>query len=75
LLIHESSKSKDFVLLESLPLEPYPGSLSHWLREAVDPMTEALGRLVTTDDLIGLEAFVPEPPQAPAGRPRSPRPR
>ena len=31
-------------------------------------MTEALGRLVTTLDVIGLEAFVPEPPRG-AGRP------
>src|SRR5271155_4225917 len=44
------------------------GSLFPWLREAVDPMTEALGRLVTTLDVIGLEAFVPEPPRG-AGRP------
>ena len=33
-----------------------------------DPITEALGRLVTTLDVIGLEAFVPEPPRGP-GRP------
>ena len=39
-----------------------------WLREEVDPLTEALGRLVTTLDVIGLEAFVPEPPRGP-GRP------
>src|ERR1700740_2071995 len=44
------------------------GSLFPWLREEVDPMTEALGRLVTTLDVIGLEAFVPEPPRG-AGRP------
>ena len=31
-------------------------------------MTEALGRLVTTLDVIGLEAFVPKPPRGP-GRP------
>ena len=31
-------------------------------------MTEALGRLVTTLDVIGLEAFVPEPPRG-VGRP------
>ena len=42
------------------------GYLFPWLREEVDPMTEALGRLVTTLDVIGLEAFVPEPPR---GRP------
>jgi hypothetical protein len=44
------------------------GSLFPWLREEVEPMTEALGRLVTTLDVIGLEAFVPEPPRGP-GRP------
>ena len=35
------------------------GTLFPWLREDVDPMTEALERLVTTLDVIGLEAFVP----------------
>jgi hypothetical protein len=44
------------------------GSLFPWLREEVDPITEALGRLVTSLDVIGLEAFVPEPPRGP-GRP------
>ena len=44
------------------------GSLLPWLQEEVEPMTEALGRLVTTLDVIGLEAFVPEPPRGP-GRP------
>jgi hypothetical protein len=44
------------------------GSLFAWLREEVDPLTEALGRLVTTLDVIGLEAFVTEPPCGP-GRP------
>src|ERR1700739_627450 len=44
------------------------GSLFPWLREEVDPITEALGRLVTTLDVIGLEAFVPDPPRGP-GRP------
>jgi len=44
------------------------GSLFPWLREEVDPLTEALGRLVTTLDVIGLEAFVPDPPRGP-GRP------
>ena len=29
------------------------GYLFPWLREEVDPMTEALGRLVTTLDVIG----------------------
>ncbi len=32
------------------------GYLFPWLHEEVDPMTEALGRLVTTLDVIGLEA-------------------
>src|SRR6201984_3674852 len=36
--------------------------------EDIDPITEALGRLVTTLDVIGLEAFVPEPPSG-RGRP------
>src|SRR5208282_861602 len=44
------------------------GYLFPWLREEVDPITEALGRLVMTLDVIGLEAFVPEPPRG-AGRP------
>src|SRR5271170_71247 len=44
------------------------GYLFPWLREEVDPITEALGQLVTTLDVIGLEAFVPEPPRG-AGRP------
>jgi Transposase domain (DUF772)/Transposase DDE domain len=44
------------------------GSLLPWLQGEVEPMTEALGRLVTTLDVIGLEAFVPEPPRGP-GRP------
>jgi Transposase DDE domain/Transposase domain (DUF772) len=44
------------------------GSLFPWLREEVDPITEALGQIVTTLDVIGLEAFVPEPPRGP-GRP------
>ena len=39
------------------------------MREDNDPLTEALGRLVTTLDVIGLEAFVPEPPRGRAGRP------
>jgi hypothetical protein len=38
-------------------------SLFPWLREEVEPMTELLGRLVTILDVIGLEAFVPEPPR------------
>ena len=48
------------------------GTLFPWLREEVDPMTEALGRLVTTLDVIGLEAFVAEPPRGP-GRPPADR--
>src|SRR5271167_1365773 len=48
------------------------GYLFPWLREEVDPMTEALGRLVTTLDVIGLEAFVAEPPRGP-GRPPADR--
>ena len=39
-----------------------------WMREEIDPLTEALGRLVTILDVIGLEAFVPESPRG-AGRP------
>jgi hypothetical protein len=38
------------------------------MREDVDPITEALGRVVATLDVIGLEAFVPEPPRG-LGRP------
>jgi hypothetical protein len=48
------------------------GTLFPWLREEVDPMTEALGRLVTTLDVIGLEAFVAGPPRGP-GRPAADR--
>ena len=44
------------------------GYLFSSMREDNDPITEALGRLVTTLDVIGLEAFVPDPPRAP-GRP------
>ena len=44
------------------------GYLFPWMREDVDPVTEALGRLITTLDVIGLEAFVPDPPRGP-GRP------
>ena len=47
------------------------GTLFPWLREEVDPMTEALGRLVTTLDVIGLEAFVAEPPRGPGRPPRT----
>jgi hypothetical protein len=41
------------------------GTLFPWLREEVEQMTEAHGRLVTTLDLIGLEAFVAVPPRGP----------
>ena len=44
------------------------GYLFPSMREDIDPITEALGRLVTTLDVIGLEAFVPDPPRVP-GRP------
>jgi hypothetical protein len=44
------------------------GFLFPWRREDNDPISEALGRVVTTLDVIGLEAFVPEPPRRP-GRP------
>ena len=44
------------------------GHLFPWMREDNDPVTEALGRLITTLDVIGLEAFVPDPPRGP-GRP------
>jgi len=39
-----------------------------WMREEIDPLTEALARLVAILDVIGLEAFVPGPPGG-AGRP------
>ena len=44
------------------------GYLFPSMREDIDPITEALGRLVTTLDVIGLEPFVPDPPRVP-GRP------
>ena len=44
------------------------GYLFPSMREDIDPITEALGRLVTALDVIGLEAFVPDPPRGP-GRP------
>ena len=57
------------------PLESMFARWSHirsflfpWMREEIDPLTEALGRLVAILDVIGLEAFVPEPPGG-AGRP------
>jgi hypothetical protein len=43
-------------------------SLFPFMREEIDPISEALGRLITILDVIGLEAFVPEPPRGP-GRP------
>ena len=39
------------------------GYLFPSMREDIDPITEALGRLVTTLDVIGLEAFVPDLPR------------
>jgi hypothetical protein len=50
------------------------GSLFPWLREEVDRITEVLGRIVTLD-VIGLEAFVPEPPRPRTPARGSPRPR
>ena len=47
------------------------GYLFPSMREDIDPITEALGRLVTALDVIGLEAFVPEPRRGRAGRPRT----
>jgi hypothetical protein len=47
-------------------------SLFPWLREEVEPMTELLGRLITLLDVIGLEAFVLDPPGG-AGRPQEDR--
>ena len=44
------------------------GYLFPWLREEVDPMTEALGRLVTTLDVIGSRPSFPNRPEAPAAR-------
>jgi hypothetical protein len=43
-------------------------SLFPFMREEIEPLSEALGRLITILDVIGLEAFVPEPPRGP-GRP------
>ena len=43
------------------------GYLFPSMREDIDPITEALGRLVTTLDVIGLEAR----PMRRAGRPRT----
>jgi len=43
-------------------------SLFPWLREEVDPLTEALGRLIIVLDTIGLGAYVPSPSHG-RGRP------
>ncbi len=48
------------------------GYLFPSMREDVDPITEALGRLVTALDVMGLEAFVPDPPRAPGRPPEDP---
>ena len=48
------------------------GALFPWLREEVDPMTEALGRLVTTLDVISLEDLVAGGNRGP-GRPPADR--
>ena len=47
-------------------------SLLPWLCEEIEPMTELLGRLITLLDVIGLEAFVPDPSSG-AGRPQEDR--
>src|SRR3974377_543080 len=47
-------------------------SLFPWLREEVEPMTEQLGRLITILDVIGLHAFVPDPPRGPGAPPEDP---
>ena len=47
-------------------------SLLPWLCEEIEPMTESLGRLITLLDVIGLEAFVPDPSSG-AGRPQEDR--
>jgi hypothetical protein len=39
-----------------------------WLREELDPCTEALERLIVVLDTIGLEAYVPAPPSHGRGR-------
>jgi hypothetical protein len=51
---------------------PIQGYLFPWLREEVDPMTEALGRLVTTLDVIGREAFASGGGQARSSRASAP---
>ncbi len=47
-------------------------SLLPWLCEEIEPMTKSLGRLITLLDVIGLEAFVPDPSSG-AGRPQEDR--
>ena len=47
------------------------GYLFPWMREDNDPITEALGRLITTLDVIGLEAFFLTRPEGRAGHPRT----
>jgi hypothetical protein len=44
------------------------GYLFPWMREEVDPCTEALERLIIVLDTIGLEAYVPGPPRYGRGR-------
>lgn len=44
------------------------GFLFPWMREELDPCTEALERLISVLDTIGLEAFVPPPPGGGRGR-------
>ena len=48
------------------------GFLFPWMREDNDPITEALGRVVTTLDVIGLLEIVPVSPRGP-GRPSEDR--
>jgi hypothetical protein len=48
------------------------GYLFPWMREDIDPITEALGRLVTALDVIGLGAFVPDQPRGPGPAARGP---
>jgi hypothetical protein len=43
------------------------------MREDIDPITETLGRLVTTLDVIGPEAFVLDPPRTPRRPPEDRR--
>ena len=43
-------------------------ALFPWMREELDPLTEALERLIHVLDTIRLEAFVPPPPSGGRGR-------